>query len=427
MITAAGAGSGLNIESIISQLMTLEEQPINALRRDISELSSELSDVGRLKSAVSDLADVAEKLGDESKFGAWESTSNDEDVLVVSSAEGKTSENHQIEVSELAVAHRMVSNPYESVLTELPVGDYTFGSGEESFTVTLTSGLNTVSDLRSAINDSVDNTTVQASILNVDDGSRLVLSAVNTGTENVITAPPEFTELTAATDAVLEIDGLAVTSSSNMLTEAIPGLTIDIKAVGSADIVSNQNMDDIRDLLKEFTSSYNDMRSTMDNLAEGSLQGDSIIRRIDSAVRTDFFTPVDVGDSSEYSMFEFGFTFDKAGVLSIDETTMNESFAENLTRAVNVFTNEESGFASRMVSTLEEFTDIDGFFDIREEAIAARDKALDDQVLRLEDRLELTEARYRRQFGAMDALVSQLQSNGSYLLQSLSSANSGNN
>lgn len=423
MITAAGAGSGLDIESIISQLMTLEQQPINELQGDISDLSAELSDVGRLKSAVTSLSEAAEKLGDDTEFGAWESISSDEDVAVVSSADGKTSQNHSIEVSALAVAHRMVSDPYTSSIEELALGDYTFGSGDESFTVTLEAGLNTVSDLRSAINNSVDNTTIQASILNVDDGSRLVLTALNAGVDNVITAPAEFNELTAASDAELTIDGLAVTSSSNTLSDSIPGLTLDLKAIGTLEVTSERNTDGIRDLLNEFASSYNSMQSTMNSLAEGSLQGDSIVRRIDSSLRTDFFTPVDIGDGSEYSMFDYGFTFDKEGTLTVDETKMNESFGENLTRAVNIFSTEDTGFSARLVATLDALTDTDGFFDIREEAIAARDKALDDQVLRLEDRLEQTESRYRRQFGAMDALVSQLQANGNYLIQSLTSAN----
>lgn len=423
MITAAGAGSGLDIESIISQLMTLEQQPLNQLNRDISDLRSELSDIGRLKSGVEGLSTIAEKLGDEGEFGAWESTTSDEDVLTVSSVDGKTSENHRIEVTALAVAHRVVSSPYDSALEELALGDYTFGSGEESFTVTLETELNTLSDLRRAINEATDNTTIQASILNVNDGSRLVLTALNAGTENEITAPAEFTELTAPSDAELTINGLAVTAATNTISEAVPGLTIDLKSIGTADVTSTRNTDAIRDLLGEFSASYNSLRSTMTSLAEGSLQGDSITRRIESTIRDQFFFPIDIGDGEEYSIFDYGYTFDKTGILSVDESRMNEGIAANLGRAVNVFTDPDNGFAAQMVTALEQFTDVDGFFDIREEAIAAREDALDDQIVRFESRLEQTESRYRRQFGAMDALVSELQSNGNFLIQSLASNN----
>jgi len=422
MITAAGAGSGLDIESIISQLMVLEQQPLDQLNQDIADLDAELSDIGRLKSGVDSLAEVAERLGDDSEFGAWESSSSDEDVLTVSSADGRTSENHRVEVTALAVAHRVVSDPYDSALAELTPGDFTFGSGEESFTISLESGENTLSDLRRLINESIDNTTIQASILNVDDGSRLVLTALNAGTENQISAPALFSELTEASDAEFTINGLPVTAATNTITDAVPGLTIDLFATGSANIASTQNTEAVKELLEEFAASYNALRATMTSLAAGSLQGDSITRRIETSIRDQFFSSIDIGDGNEYSMFDYGFTFDETGVLSVDETRMNESIASNLGRMVSVFTSVDSGFSSQMVTMLEQFTDVDGFFDIREEAIAARENALDDQIDRFEYRLEQTEARYRRQFGAMDALVSQLQSNGDFLLQSLSAS-----
>lgn len=421
MITAAGAGSGIDIESIITQLMNLEQRPITALESKQSELDVELSDIGKLRSALSDLGTVAEKLTDIDQFGAWDIESTDEDVVKITEAQGRVAENHDIEITSLASAHRLLSAAYVSETSDLTPGVFEFSSGDETFSVTLSAGQSSLIDLRDALNNSSDNTTVQASILNTNSGSQLVLTATSPGTENVITAPPEFTELNAATDAELTIDGLAVTSSSNVLTSVVPGLTIELQSAGSASMVSTRNIDSIKELFEEFASSYNSLRDTITSLNQGSLQGDSLLRHVESSLRNEFFEPVDLGDGNTGNIFEFGLTFDKTGVLSVDDEKINEAIAANVNRIINAFTVDDTGFGERVNEALEQYTDVGGFFDNREDAIDARNNSIDRQITRLEDRMDQIETRYRRQFGSMDSTISQLQSSGNFLLQTLSS------
>ena len=80
-ITAAGVGSGLDIESIVSQLMSLERRPLVALQQKEAEAQAQISDFGSLKSAVSSFKDAMDKLGTADKFRIFSPTSSDENIL----------------------------------------------------------------------------------------------------------------------------------------------------------------------------------------------------------------------------------------------------------------------------------------------------------------------------------------------------------
>ena len=421
MITAAGAGSGIDIESIITQLMNLEQAPITALEARQSDLSVELSDIGKLRSALDDLGKVAEQLTDIDQFGAWDIESSDEDVVKITDTQGRVAEDHQIEITSLASAHRLLSAAYESSTSDLAPGDFEFSSGDETFSVSLSAGQSSLMDLRDAINNSADNSTVQASILNTNVGSQLVLTATNPGTENLITAPAEFSELNAATDAEFTIDGLAVTSSSNILSDVVPGLTLELQSVGTANVASTRNIDSIKELFESFATSYNSLRDTISSLNQGSMQGDSLLRSVESSIRSEFFTAIDLGDGTSSSIFEFGLSFDKTGVLSVDNDKISEAIETSVNRIIGAFTSDDTGFGDRINAALEQYTETEGFFDNRENAIDARNDSIDRQIFRLEDRMDQIETRYRRQFGSMDSTITQLQSSGNFLLQTLAS------
>ena len=80
-ITAAGVGSGIDIESIVSQLMTLERQPLVALQRRESDTRAQISAYGSLKSALSSFQSAMKNLSKLDAFRIFESTSSDEKVM----------------------------------------------------------------------------------------------------------------------------------------------------------------------------------------------------------------------------------------------------------------------------------------------------------------------------------------------------------
>ncbi|MEE9336296.1 MAG: flagellar filament capping protein FliD [Granulosicoccaceae bacterium] len=426
MITSAGVGSGIDVESIISSLMELERQPIQALNNRRETLDVELSAMGSVKSAMNELATSARLMGDDTRFGPFQASSIDEDVFTATATGGSSSEYHSVEVLSLAQNHRMASGLYPSSDAPVASGSMNFTSGENNFEITVDGSNNTLVGLRDAINDSIDNTSVSASILNVDGGSRLILNANEGGTDNIIAIAgsssivADLTEITEALDAQLIVDGFTVNSSSNSVSDVIEGVTLDLKSVGSSDVQTQRDTDSLRDSLDAFVTNYNSLRSGLNSLSAGQLQGDQLPRNIETSVRNVFSQDIELANGQSISPLEIGFTFDRFGVLSIDEKRLDNAQIGGMERFIDAFSAADTGFSAKVEEALDRFTSIDGIIAGREKGIENRQGSLDSRIEQMDYRLENTETRYRRQFTVMDQLVSQLQSTSSYLVNQLS-------
>ena len=428
-ITSAGVGSGIDIESMITQLMALEREPLNNIEAKQQSLSVQISAFGEIKSAMSSLETLAQTLGSNSQFGAFVASSSDEEVFTVSAIDGaSTAEQHSIEVLQLAQSHRLVSGAYADADTAVGTGSYSFSSGTDSFNVTIDADNNSLSGLRDAINDAADNTNIRASILNVDGGSRLVLTAIEGGTENLISSSfAGFTQLSGAADAEFTVDGLMVTRSSNTITDVVPGVSITLNDIGTGELNSERDQENLNTTLDEFVTQYNSLISTLNSLNDGTLSGDNLPRTIESALRDDFFTPLTLSNGEEVSPYALGFTFDEYGVLSIDESTLSTATESDIEGFIRAFSETDNGFADRIEQTLALYTDTEGMIDTRTDGLQARSDSYDWQIDSYEYRLEQIETRYRTQFTAMDTLVAELQATSSYLTSQLASLVGNNN
>ena len=427
MITASGIGSGLDVEGIISQLMELERQPQQSLQSKRQRLDVELSAFGSVKSAMSELSTAAGTLGDANSFGSYLSESSDEAVFTASASGSAAAAAHDIEVITLASTMRVTGDAYASADTAVDSGTWRFGAHQgtpdvTSFELNVGAGEYTVTELRDVINEHADNDFMTASVLNTDAGAQLVFTAKGAGTDNAISVDQPsgnpVTVLQPATDSVVEIDGLTVTSGSNSVTGAIEGVTLELVGVGTGSIETRRDTESLRENMDEFVTQYNALRDKLTELSEGELQGDRLPRDAELRLRSVFSLPVSTGSGQALSPLELGFTFDRYGALSVDEARLVKAQEEGLDRFVEFFT-ESDGFGSRVVDALDEFTRADGLIGNREDGIDSRRDTLTDQIDRFDFRLEQVEARYRRQFSAMDSMVSQLQSTGQYLAQRL--------
>jgi flagellar hook-associated protein 2 len=426
-IRAAGVGSGIDVESIITQLMELEREPLNRLDTQRQELSVQISTLGTFKGVLSELETQATRLSDTSIFGKYSATSTDEDILTVDVAAGTEPVDHDIEVLSLATSHQLATALYvDGEDSAYAAGSYNFSSGDESFQVDLPGG-STLLNMRDAINDHVDNTSIRASILNLDGGSRLILSSIEPGAANAITAPGDFTEFTAAQDAQFTVDGFAASSSTNEVTDVIPGITLSLQDIGTASINTARDNDSVKEQLELFVTSYNDVLDRVDSLLLNEFPSDSTIRGIASELSREFFQSVDV-KGTEYSFLDLGLTFDRDGNLSIDDSKFEAlQSSDNYADILEATTLAETGLAYNIKNTIERYTDAEGLIELKKDALQNNTDALDTQSSRLEYQLEQTEDRYRRQFSAMDTVVAQLQSSSSFLIDQLNNLPTYNN
>ena len=426
-IRAAGVGSGIDVESIITQLMEIEREPLNRLEQRRQELDVSISTLGTFRGILSELENQATNLSDSAVFGKFSASSTDEDILTVDVSLGTKPVDHEIEVLSLATAHQLATDLFvDGQESSFAAGNYSFGVADETFQVDLAAG-STLTDMRDAINDHEDNTSIRASILNLEGGSRLVLTSIEPGLANSITAPAQYTEFRAAQDAQFTVDGFAASSPTNNVSDVIIGMTLNLQDIGTANISTSRDNESVRELLQQFVDSYNQVLDTVDSLLENEFPGDGTIRGISSELSNGFFKTVEV-KGTDYSFLDLGLTFDRDGNLSLDEAKFQEVQAnENYSDILAATTLEETGLASNIKTTIERYTDIEGLLAAKNEALRFNTDALDTQSSRLEFQLAQTEDRLRRQFTAMDTVVSQLQNSSSFLLGQLDNLPTFNN
>jgi flagellar hook-associated protein 2 len=217
------------------------------------------------------------------------------------------------------------------------------------------------------------------------------------------------------------VHGFTVTSSSNSVTDVIEGVTLDLTGLGKAQMDSSRDTTSLRASVDAFVSSYNSMATTLTNLSTSQLQGDALPRGIDRQMRDAFLGAIDLGNDSSTTALELGFSFDRYGTLSVNETNFNDALEKGVERYVTAFSRPDTGLANRFIDLVSEYTGAGGIIDGREDGIDTRQSSIDDQIDRLEYRIDKSSERLRRQYTAMDQIVTNLQSTSSFLISRLSS------
>ncbi len=450
MVSAPGVGSGLDINSLVSQLVAAERQPA-ANRINLAEVrvNSELSAIGKLKSAISSFQDTLEALKDIDNFQKRTVSQSSEDFISATATSAAVRGSYDIEVQQLAAAHKISSFPFAGVDTPVGSGTLTFTVNGNSFGVAITEEANTLADIRDAINDAIDNTGVRATIVTSDEGARLILSAAETGVANEITvastggdgglwpfnfdpaAPTNIMlELQPGQDAIALIDGFTVTSSTNSLAGAIEGVDISLLAaepgtttrlsIGFDDAAANT-------ALSAFVTAYNALASTIDEVTAydqetgvaGALLGDSIVRDLKASLRRELNAVVDMEGSPFAMLVDIGITTDLKGKLEIDSSQSAAAIELDFDAVGQLFADENEGIAVRLDAFISRMLEETGTIGQREERLSGRLEDLGEQRERLDERMLRVEDRYFKQFQALDTLLAQFQSTSTYLTSQL--------
>jgi flagellar hook-associated protein 2 len=347
-----------------------------------------------------------------------------------------------VNVTQLASNHKLASGPHASGAV-VGTGTLDFMVGTETFSVTIDATNNTLTGIRDAINGASGNSKVSASIINGADGARLILTSRESGAAGAIQVAvtgdgdgndadaaglsalafvtggtQNLSQVTAAQDAALTIDGFAVTSASNDVTTAVDGLTFNLKALGASTVTVNRDDSAITTAAQDFAKAYNDLRDAIAKLRSGNLASDSSLRTIEGRLSSVLQTSASVGGSFSY-LNEIGISRDRYGKMQVDGSRLTAALGTDPAEVIALFTHATEGVPARLRDVADALTRSDGLIAGREEGLSSRVRLLEDQQLRYERRLELIEQRLRAQFTALDNLVSQMQSTGTFLTQQL--------
>lgn len=376
-VSSPGLGSGLDVNTIISALVAAETQPAELrLAQKEFDTQAKISAVGGLKSALTTFRSSLAGVASLSLFQSSTTSSSDSDVLTVKADETAVAGGYNVDVTAIAKAHSISSDAFAATTTSvgngrihLSIGDY-----DGNFTttdITIASGADTLADIKQAINDA--DAGVTASLINDGNGYRLSLVSNETGLDNQIkitvsndgdtidddnsglsqltydktlTAPESnLTQNTAALDSALTINGVPITSSSNILTDNIDGLTITLDTIGTSTITIADDSSGANNSINAFVKSYNETIELLNNLSSydaktgisGTLQGDSLVRNLTNQLRRYVYSDVEHVTGNYNSITDLGITTNINGLLEINSTTLSAALRDNFDEVGRVF------------------------------------------------------------------------------------------
>ena len=436
MISAPGVGSGLDVNSIVTQLMAIERQPLNRLESDKRGLEAQLSAFGRLKSALTSFQDALDDLKSLDAFEVYKAESSDETAFTATANSSAATGFNDIQVVRLAEAHKMGS-------VSIPdTGSTALGSGGDQMTITVNGtsfsvdgGGMTLSQFRDAINEAPDNAGVSATIISENSGShRLVLTSTETGNENAMSlsftgslgADLGLTDINLPTDldAELLVDGLyKITRSSNTIDDAIAGITLNLfgETAGNVQLNVSRDTDSVTESVQAFVDAFNELKTTFDSLAgEGDeLEADSTLRSIENQVQAIFNTVPSGLTTGLSSLSEVGVSFQRDGTLSLDSDDLESAINTDFAGMAELFAHDDQGYLFRLDGLIDRFVQAEGLIDVRQDGLNSRIDVTDQRIADMEYRLEIREQRLRNQFTLLDTLMGELQSTSAFLSQQL--------
>jgi flagellar hook-associated protein 2 len=251
-ITASGIGSGLDINNIVSQLVSAERAPTeNRLNSKESLIQARLSAFGSLKSALTNFQSSLSTLKNADNYTKRTATISDSTVFSATTSASAAPGSYSVKVEQLATSHKIASQAYTDSNTSVGSGEMTFTINGESFSVAIADDANSLADIRDAVNTASDNSGVTASIINDQDGAHLVFSATKTGVENAVNIAvsngasgdlsqlaydtnlgvqlSSMSEKAEALDSIVIIDGFTQTSANTKIEGMIEGVSLDLK------------------------------------------------------------------------------------------------------------------------------------------------------------------------------------------------------
>lgn len=455
-ITSMGVGSGMDIKSLVSDLVAADRAPReNRIARQESKLTTEFSALGLLKSSMAGLQAAAKSLSGNNAMALNRTVVSDEQYFAASAAGSAVPGGYDVQVAQLASAARLGSGLYaEGPDATVGTGTLSIAVGTSTFDVEIAAGGDSLSAIRDAINTAEGNTKVRATLIRDAAGSYLVLTGTATGAANAISVTTSnadaglqqlATDLNAfdatrdlqASDAVAYISGYEVRSPTNSISGAIDGVTLTFKKVTepgqSLSLTVQQDDAGIQKKAEAFVASFNALVQQMKSLGRydavsgsaGPLLGDSLLRSIDTQLRRMVSEPVAGATGTHRTLSSLGIAMDIDGRLQLDATRFREALAADPDSVGRVFS-AESGVATRVSGFLDQRLSATGEFATRDARITAERKRIGQDREALDARMQIIQERYLKQFTAMDSMLAQLQTTSSYLTQQLSALSGSN-
>lgn len=435
-ISSAGVGSGLDIESLITQQVQAERTNLTAMETKKETYNSQISAYGQIKSSLEAFQTAVGDLKDSSDFSVSKATSSNTDLLTATADSTAAAGTYDIKVTQLAQAGVQASASQASAKTAMGAsGTFTLTAGDKSFDITLES-TDTLENIRDKINSAVltgDDETQEvatATIVNTGNGYKLVVASSERGTENAVSIDSNlstalgFTPTQTAQNSKFTVNGLEIERATNSVDDVIDGVTLNlVKAdtTTSLTLTVGKDTDAITTKVNAFISAYNSLASTISDLHKkgGTLEADNTATSVLYQLQSVFNVPANIAGSDVNYLAQVGISFKKDGTLALDSTAFTKALKNNGDAVTALFTDPEEGFAQRLYDSASDMLGTNGLVASRVSGLNSRISILDTNIDRETVRLDNYETRLRKQYSALDSLMGTLQNTSSYLYSAL--------
>lgn len=443
-ISSIGVGSGLDLSTLLDGFRTSEESVLSTITQRKSTENARLSAYGQLSSAVEKLQTAAKAFEGDTTFGQY-TASQTGDSFSASASSSAVAGSYRIKVESLASTQTLIANGVADKAAANGTGGvvkFTLKNGEVK-TLDLSGKGTSLDEIAKAINTDKE-LGLSASIMNDGSGTpyRLMISTTATGTKAAISditvegntdlgALLNKTGMTeqAATDAVIEINGIKVSQATNKLEDVIQGVTLNVSKVDTEaqTLTVTRNDDKTKSAINEFINAYNNVQKFIKSstaYTEGAggsiLNGDNTARTVQTRLSGIMSFQSSNGGAFK-TLSDLGIRTQADGSIQLDDAKFSKALAENRDDIAKLFQDKTNGIATYTQDiTKGLINSTSGIVTTASNGAKTRIEDLDSQYERKQAQIEATMERYRAQFTALDSLVAKMNGTSAYLSQQLS-------
>ena len=472
-ISSPGVGSGLDINSIVTQLVEVEKQPLKTLQTKAAKLETQLSAFATVKSQLASLGDAASDLLATDTWGAKTFSSSDTAAVTGTASSSSIASSFSMSVTQLASSQSARTAAMTSTDTVGAAGTLSISIGVWSsgaFTASLDSDEDgTVDDPISVSISSTDTLSTVASKINAADAGvtavvvtsgtlqRLLIRSSETGEDygfqikayddssteitDGTTGVGKFSYIAAASgtsgltqtqagqDASIEVEGITITSSSNTVSDAVPGVTLKLLSTTSSDVqvTVGNDTDTIKTKITAFQDAYNTLVSNLKTLTKydattkkaGDLQGDGTAVTLLSVLNS-MVSATGPSASTTFSyLSDVGIQVQSSGLLTTSSSTLTTAF-DSLDDLKTFFynyggTTATNGLARRFRDFEWDANGVEGTLSLKNtalsEAITRNESSQDKFNLRIAE----VQKRLYKQYGGLDSRMGGLNGLSSFV------------
>lgn len=450
LITALGAGSGVDVKALAKSLVEAERAPKQqAIQSKIDKSEAKISGYSAMMAALDIFKQQVDGLDSVTDFAAVDIRNSNPLAVQVSTNSLASPGAHTISITSLAQAQRSVGDGFDNVTAQVNGGNaftLSLTVAGEATDIEISAADTNASAVVNAINQAGAGVSAQLLDTGVEgaaDRYKIVLTgqtgasnAFSVSTDAADTSGLNFTTPTGqdAADAAVTVNGVAISRSTNTIDDVIPGMTFDLlgPTTGAVAVQLNRDSSGVKERVQSLVTAYNSMVSDFgiltgpasedeEDIYSGSLRGDSTVRSVLSQMRQVFFGESETAGESITSLRDMGVSVDKDGVVTLDEAALDEALTTHFEEVVSALAGRttaevdgetvvQQGLGAEMAARLRALMGPTGIILSQSTSAESQVGRYEEQLEKLETRMEGILERYTKQFAAMESIVGQLTS-----------------